>query len=90
MKLAADKKEDLKKLADCFEKIEELASKMGVEVEDLMQEFKNNNTASYDTFKKSLLAVAEKRMHAFRSQDQNAAGTHSGEMSILKEEKEKH
>ena len=49
-----------------FEKIESIATKMGVEVDDLIQEFKNNNTAAYSSFKKSILAIAQKRQDIFR------------------------
>jgi hypothetical protein len=88
MKLAADKNEELKKLSDYFEEIETIAAKLGVEVEDLMQEYKNNNTASFDTFKKSLLAIAEKRQHVFKQPGLDGLETSSG-MSILKEESER-
>jgi hypothetical protein len=86
MKLSADKNEELKNLANYFDEIESIAAKLGVEVEDLMQEYKNNNTASYDSFKKSLLAIAEKRHHAFREYDADSSETPVSGMSILKEE----
>ena len=66
MKLSGEKSSELKKLAQYFEKIEALAARMGVEVDDLIQEFKNNNTAAYATFKKNILAMAQKRQHIFK------------------------
>ncbi|MCX6291479.1 MAG: hypothetical protein NT126_06910 [Bacteroidetes bacterium] len=66
MKLAVEKKAELRKLSLYFEKIEDIASKMGVEVDDLIQEFKNNNTAAYANFKKSILAIAQKRQDVFK------------------------
>jgi len=77
MKLTADKNEELEKLSLYFEKIESIASRMGVEIEDLMQEFKNNNTAAYGTIKKSILDIAKKRQHFYKDgsdQQSPAAG----------------
>ncbi len=73
MKLAAEKNAELKKLTQYFEKIEFIAAKMGVEVDDLIQEFKNNNTAAYVTFKKSILAIAQKRQHIFKRADKGGS-----------------
>ena len=73
MKLGTDKNAELKKLAQYFEKIETIAARMGVEVDDLIQEFKNNNTAAYVTFKKSILAIAQKRQHVFKRADKGSS-----------------
>ena len=73
MKLGTDKNAELKKLAEYFDKIESIAAKMGVEVDDLIQEFKNNNTAAYVTFKKSILAIAQKRQHIFKRADKGSS-----------------
>lgn len=73
MKLGTDKYAELKKLAEYFDKIESIAAKMGVEVDDLIQEFKNNNTAAYVTFKKSILAIAQKRQHIFKRADKGSS-----------------
>jgi len=69
MKLTIDQRPQLEKLAKYFQKIEEIAEKMGVEVDDLIQEFKNNNTAVYANFKKSILGIAQKRQAAFKRHD---------------------
>ena len=73
MKLAAEKNAELKKLSEYFKKIETIAARMGVEVDDLMQEFNNNNTAAYATFKKNILAIAEKRQHIFKRADKGSS-----------------
>ena len=73
MKLGTDKNAELKKLAQYFEKIETIAARMGVEVDDLIQEFKNNNTAAYVTFKESILAIAQKRQHVFKRADKGSS-----------------
>jgi hypothetical protein len=80
MKLAAEKNAELKKLSQYFEKIESIAAKMGVEVDDLIQEFKNNNTAAYATFKKSILAIAQKRQVIFKRAD---TGNSAEEASVI-------
>ena len=90
MKLTAEKNEELQKLSRYFEKIESIASKMGVEVEDLMQEFKNNNTAAYATFKKSILGITKKRQHIFKNSEVNSIEkTSVTGMSILAKEEDK-
>jgi hypothetical protein len=66
MKLTAERSEELKKLSNCFEKIEALAAKMGVEVDDLIQEYKNNNTAAYAHFKKSIFGIANRRQELLK------------------------
>jgi len=73
MKLAVEKNAELKKLSQYFEKIESIAAKMGVEVDDLIQEFKNNNTAAYATFKKSILGIAQKRQDIFKRADKGSS-----------------
>jgi len=73
MKLALEKNAELKKLSQYFQKIESIAAKMGVEVDDLIQEFKNNNTAAYSTFKKSILAIAQKRQDIFKRADKGSS-----------------
>ena len=73
MKLSAEKDAELKKLTQYFEKIESIAENMGVEVDDLIQEFKNNNTAAYATFKKNILAIAQKRQHIFKRADRGSS-----------------
>ena len=80
MKLAIEKNTELKKLAQYFQKIEAIAAKMGVEVDDLIQEFKNNNTAAYATFKKNILAIAQKRQDIFKRADR---GNSPEEASII-------
>jgi hypothetical protein len=91
MKLTTEKNEELKSLSRCFEKIETAAANMGVEIEDLMQEYKNNNTAAYATFKKSILEIAKKRQGIFKHTDKSNApeGTALSEMSILAKEDNK-
>jgi hypothetical protein len=73
MKLAVEKNAEFKKLSQYFEKIESIAAKMGVEVDDLIQEFKNNNTAAYATFKKSILGIAQKRKDVFKRADKGSS-----------------
>lgn len=87
MKLTTEKNDELKKLSRYFEKIETIASKMGVEVEDLMQEFKNNNTAAYANFKKSILAITKRRQSIFRNDKINVSKeTPPAGMSIINKE----
>jgi len=66
MKAAKEKNSEYKKLSDYFEKIEKLTAKMGIDMDDLMNEFKNNNTARYSNFKEKLLSKAGKRAETFR------------------------
>ncbi len=73
MKIAIEKNAELKKLSQYFDKIESIAAKMGVEVDDLIQEFKNNNTAAYVTFKKSILGIAQKRQDIFKRADKGSS-----------------
>jgi len=80
MRLALEKHAELKKLAQYFEKIESIAEKMGVEVDDLIQEFKNNNTAAYASFKKNILAIAQKRRETFKRTDK---GNSPEEASVI-------
>jgi hypothetical protein len=80
MKLTAEKNLELKKLSQYFDKIEIIASRMGVEVEDLMQEFKNNNTAVYASFKKSILGIAQRRQDVFKRSNK---GSSSEETSVI-------
>jgi len=80
MKLAVEKNPELKKLSQYFEKIELIAARMGVEVDDLIQEFKNNNTAAYASFKKNILAIAQKRQDIFK---RNNRGSSPEEASVI-------
>jgi hypothetical protein len=73
MKMNSEKNTEMKKLSQYFQKIEAIAAKMGVEVDDLIQEFKNNNTAAYATFKKSILAIAQKRQVIFKRADKGSS-----------------
>lgn len=73
MKLSVEKDADLKKLAQYFEKIESIAARMGVEVDDLIQEFKNNNTAAYAAFKKNILAIAQQRQSIYKRADKGSS-----------------
>ncbi len=91
MKLTTEKNDELKKLSRYFEKIETIASKMGVEVEDLMQEFKNNNTAAYSSIKKTIFGITKRRQNIFRNDDKGSTTKETSvtEMSVLsREEKE--
>jgi hypothetical protein len=73
MKLTIEKHAELKKLSQYFKKIEAIAAKMGVGVDDLIQEFKNNNTAAYATFKKNIIAIAQKRQDIFKRADKGSS-----------------
>ena len=66
MKLSKEKTTELKKLSGYFSKIEKIASGLGVDMDDLMNEFKNNNTAKYTRFKDKLLNAAGERAATFK------------------------
>ena len=66
MKVSKEKTTELKQLTDCFSKIEKLSAKLGVDMDDLMNEFKNNNTAVYSRFKETLLSKAVERATTFK------------------------
>jgi hypothetical protein len=67
MKLSKEKTTvELKKLSDYFIKIEKLASNLGIDMDDIMNEFKNNNTARYNTFKEKLLSKAGERAATYK------------------------
>lgn len=66
MKLTHQQQNDLYRLANYFDHVEELSRKMGIELESLIEEYKNNNSAIYHNLKKSILDMAEKRQSAYR------------------------
>lgn len=67
MKLSKEKSPEFKKLSEHFLKIETLATKMGIDVDDLMNEYKNNGAAVYSTFKEKLLSKAGERATTFKN-----------------------
>jgi hypothetical protein len=79
MKLSAEQHAELSKMARYFGKIEELAECMGVEVDTLVEEFKQNKTAVYTNLKENLLGIAARRQQIFR----NHAGKDAEQPSIV-------
>ena len=73
MNLSSEKDAELIKLTQYFEKIELIAEKLGVEVDDLIEEFKDNNAGAYSYFKKSVLAIAQNRQHVFKRADKGSS-----------------
>jgi hypothetical protein len=80
MKLTIEKHPEFVQLAHYFKKIEALAEKMGIDVDDLIQERRNKNFSMYTSFKKSVLAMAHKRVEALINRSK---GSSSGETSIV-------
>ncbi len=66
MKVSKEKSPELKKLSDYFVKIEKLASKMGIDVDDFINEYKTDGLATYSTFKEKLLSKAGERAATFK------------------------
>jgi hypothetical protein len=66
MKLSKEKTTELKKISDYFSKIEKAASKLGIDMDDFMNEYKNNNQAAYHSYKVKLLTKAEQRAATFK------------------------
>jgi hypothetical protein len=62
MKLTVEKHPEFIRLSHYFKKIEALAEKMGIDVDDLVQEKRNKNSSMYTSFKKNILAIAQKRV----------------------------
>jgi len=61
MKLSIEKHPELVKLAGYFKKIEAIAEKMGIDVDDLVQEKKFRSSSMYTSFKKNIMSIAQKR-----------------------------
>ena len=73
MNLSTEKDAELIKLTQYFEKIELIAEKMGVEVDDLIEQLKDNQAGAYTAFKKSILAISQKRQHVFKRADKGSS-----------------
>ncbi|CAN5589178.1 hypothetical protein BH11BAC1_BH11BAC1_07990 [soil metagenome] len=65
MKLSMEQHAQLDKMAGYFDKIEEIAERMGVEVDALVEEIKQNNSAVYLNLKQNLLGNATNRQQIF-------------------------
>lgn len=58
MKVYKENSSELKKLSSYFAKIEKLATESGIDLDELMNEYKNNGAAVYSSFKEKLLSKA--------------------------------
>ena len=61
MKLVFEKNSDIVRLSTYFKKIEALADKMGIDVDDLVKEPSTKKASMYTSFKKNLLSLAQRR-----------------------------
>ena len=61
MKLTIEKHPEFSKLSHYFKKIEALAEKMGIDVDDLVHD-RRKNSSMYTSFKKNILSIAQKRI----------------------------
>jgi hypothetical protein len=83
MKLSMEQHDELLKMAHCFDRIEELANHLGVEVDELSEELSQSNN-SVMTFKKNLQAIAAKRRQIFtKSSNERNAETSIVNLSVL-------
>jgi len=81
MKLSIEKHPELIRLAGYFKKIEAIAERMGIDVDDLVQEKKIRNSSMYTSFKKNILTIAQKRAEIMASR--NSRGSSPEEASIV-------
>ncbi len=61
MKLLIEKHPEFAKLSHYFKKIEALADKMGIDVDDLVHD-RRKNSSMYTSFKKNILSIAKQRI----------------------------
>ncbi len=85
MKLSSEQHEELSKMTEHFSRIEDLAERMGVEVDTLAEDFNKNNSDLYANFKKNLLAIASKRQQIFRMSNslRNSSETPTVNFSVI-------
>lgn len=74
MKMTIVKHPELTKLTGYFKNIEELAEKLGIDVDDLVWEQRNRNLRMYTSFKQDLAGLARKRAEVLLNH-QGSAGT---------------
>jgi len=80
MKLSKEQLAQLDMMTGYFNKIEKIAERMGVEVDGLVDEFKQHNSTVYFNLKQNLLAIANKRQQIFKH---GFSGDHAGQTSIV-------
>ncbi|HRH67622.1 MAG TPA: hypothetical protein PLU53_15085 [Bacteroidia bacterium] len=69
MKLIIEKHPELTTLVIYFKKIEAIAEKLGIDVDDLISESCQMNTSMYMSFKKKILTMAQKRAEVLRARN---------------------
>ena len=81
MRLTIEKHPELAKLSSYFKKIEAIAEKLGIDVDELVTESRTNNTSMYMSFKKNILGIAQQRTEALLNR--NKKGNNGDEASIV-------
>ncbi|MBK6444748.1 MAG: hypothetical protein IPQ03_16295 [Bacteroidetes bacterium] len=61
MKLIIEQHPELSKLISYFKKIEAIAERLGIDVDELVSELKPGNASMYMSFKKKILSQAHQR-----------------------------
>jgi hypothetical protein len=85
MKLSVEQLADLSKIARYFEKIEEMAGHMGLEVDALLEGVRQQNAAVYVSLKKNISAVASMRRNILtgRSNGSLPVGTPAARLTVI-------
>lgn len=83
MELSMEQHAELSKMASYFFRIEQIADRMGIEVDTLIEELRQTNQSVYTSLKKNLLAMAEKRQHALRRNDKGTGNASIINLSVI-------
>jgi hypothetical protein len=89
MKLRIETHREYLKLKEYFKNIEALAEKMGVDVDDLLQESRNNRGTMYTSFRRKISTLAQKRNDVFVNRNDEIIKEDSrlADLTILKNTK---
>lgn len=83
MKLNFNTHQEYLRLAQYFSKIEAMAYKMGIDVDDLVKDEEFKQSEIYRTYKKSFLTIAQKRIEALNQESPIDSGKNSSGFNVL-------
>jgi hypothetical protein len=64
MKLTIEKHPELERLANCFQKIEDIAERMGIDLDEFLHPSGSKDPVMYTSFRKDLIHLSQKRVKA--------------------------